>query len=158
MKKKIIWGIIIVVSISFIIWRDIPQLVTTRNVISSKDIDYVYERISIYNYKDVDEEEFFQIEGEKNIEDVIKKIDGLKLRRIKGDRGRDYVIDFYGTYHMEERVTYTGIMYSIVIGETKDGYTVTYHPHENSKKITYKILDKDFDVDKFMEEIMEKKL
>ncbi len=35
---------------------------------------------------------------------------------------------------MEERVTYTGIMYSIVIGETKDGYTVTYHPHENSKK------------------------
>ncbi|WP_040193608.1 hypothetical protein [Clostridium culturomicium] len=74
MKKKIIWGIIIVVSISFIIWRDIPYLVTTRNVISSKDIDYVYERISIYNYKDVDEEEFFQIEGEKILKTSLKKL------------------------------------------------------------------------------------
>lgn len=74
MKKKIIWGIIIVVSISFIIWRDIPYLVTTRNVISSKDIAYVYERISIYNYKDVDEEEFFQIEGEKILKTSLKKL------------------------------------------------------------------------------------
>lgn len=158
MKKKIIWGIIIIVSIGFIIWRDIPYLVTTRNVISSEDIDYVYERISIYNYKDVDEEEFFQIEGEENIEDIIKKIDGLKLRRIKSYGGWGYSINFHGTYHMEERVTYTGIMYRIVVGETKDGYTLTYYPHETSKERTYKILDKEFDVDKFMEEIMEKKL
>ncbi|MDU4890209.1 MAG: hypothetical protein E6344_09475 [Clostridium sp.] len=157
MKKKIIWGIIIVVSISFIIWRDIPYLVTTRNVISSKDIDYAYENISIYNFNDADGEHF-QIEGEENIEDIIKKIDGLKLRRIKSYGGWGYSINFHGTYHMEERVTYTGIMYRIVVGETKDGYTLTYYPHETSKERTYKILDKEFDVDKFMEEIMEKKL
>lgn len=158
MKKKIIWGIIIIVSFCFILWRDIPYLQTTSNVISGQNIDCVYEYISIYNYKDIDEEEFFQIEGEKKLEDIIKKIDGLKLRRIKDSFGRDYSINFHGTYYMKERVTYTGIMYRIVIGETKEGYTLSYKSYESSKNRTYKILDKDFNAEKFMEEIMGKKL
>lgn len=157
MKKKIIWGIIIVLSIGFILWRYIPYLEITSDVISGKDIDCVYERISIYNYKDADEEEFFKIEGEKNIEHIIKKIDGLKLRRIKDYFGWDYSINFHGTYHMKERVTYTGIMYRIVIGETKEGYTLSYKSYESSKNRTYKILDEDFDADKFMKEIMGEK-
>lgn len=152
MKKKIILGIILVFIISLVIWKQLPYITTVNNIISNEDTDYSYDKVTIYNMENY-EEEPFQNTDEEKIEEIISKIDNLKLIEIKEYGGMDYSIGFHGTYTLEERVTYTGCMFRIILGETEEGYTLTFDARESSRIKNYKILNEDFEMDKFIEEL-----
>lgn len=55
MKRKIIWGTIITVVLGFIIWRDLPYIIKTRNIIFNQEIEYLYQGIYITDFSLIDD-------------------------------------------------------------------------------------------------------
>ncbi len=49
-KKKIIWGIVILIFFATIVWIDIPYIFPTNNLMSKTNYDYTYKQVSAFDY------------------------------------------------------------------------------------------------------------
>jgi len=49
-KKKIIWGILILIFFAIIVWIDIPYIFPTNNLMSKTNYDYTYKQVRAFYY------------------------------------------------------------------------------------------------------------
>lgn len=152
MKKKIIWGIVIVVFIGIVAWFDLPYLVPTKNLISNQDIDYTYERISFKNWTNYDTQ-YLEVRDEKQMKNIIGKLDDLKLRRTREFNIGEYELSFLGSYKNSQNMTMVEEVFTINFSKVDDDNILRIDRHGNFKGYSYKILDKDFDIESFIKEL-----
>ena len=152
MKKKIIWGIVIVAFFGVITWFDLPYLVPTKNLISNQDIDYTYERISFMNWANYDAQNL-EIHDEKQMKNIIDKLDNLKLRRTKEFNIGEYEISFLASYKNSQNMTMVEEVFTINFSKVDDDNILRIDRHGNFKGHAYKILDKDFHIESFIKEL-----
>lgn len=160
MKKKIVWGIVIIMALGFIIWMDLPYLIKTSNIISNQKVEYTYRDILIVDYSLIDDYGDFEnldymksIVDEMKIKSIIDKVDKLQLRRTKRRGSRDKHISFTASYSPEEKVTYTESVFSIYFEVSDKGDNILVFDPARDRAKYYKILDKDFDLETFFKEL-----
>lgn len=160
MKKKIVWGIVIIVALGFIIWMDLPYLIKTSNIISNQKVEYTYKKILIIDESLIDDYDDFEnldymksIVDEMKIKSIIDKVDKLQLRRTKRRGNRDKHISFTASYSPEEKVTYTEGVFSIYFEVSDKGDNILVFDPAMDRAKYYKILDKDFDLETFFKEL-----
>ncbi len=49
-KKKIIWGILILIFFATIVWIDMPYIFPKNNLMSKTNNDYTYKQVRAYDY------------------------------------------------------------------------------------------------------------
>jgi len=49
-KKKIIWGIVILIFFATIVWIDIPYIFPKNNLMSKTNYDYTYKQVRAFDY------------------------------------------------------------------------------------------------------------
>lgn len=164
MKKKIIWGIVIIGVLSFIIWMDLPYLIKTSNIISNQKVEYTYKKVLIIDESLIDYDDFENLEYMKSIVDeieiksIIDKVDKLQLRRTKRRGNGDKHISFTASYSPKERVTYTEGVFSIYFEVSDKGDNILVFNPTRYRAKYYKILDKDFHIESFFKELRGKEI
>lgn len=152
MKKKIIWVMVVAIFFCVVAWFDFPYLVSSKNLISNQNVDYTYERISFTNWYDNDLHSL-EVTDEIQMKNIIDKIDGLKLRRTRNFIYGNEEISFTARYAKKD-MTYVEGVFSINFKQVNgDNYLAFIRMGDTYKSQYYKILNKDFNIEKFIEEL-----
>lgn len=152
MKKKVIWGIVIVLIFGIIAWIDLPYLIPTKNLISSQPIDYTYEKITFYNWE-YRQFESLNVQDEETMKRIIDKIDTLELRKRRDFNYGSEEITFTARYS-KNNMTYVEQVFSISFQNVEGKNYLTFDRRGDTyKTYSYKILNKDFELEKFIEEL-----
>lgn len=150
--KKGIWGLIIILMVGIIAWFDIPYLITTDNIISKQHIADTYEKISIYNWYSMDSLNI-EVTNEEKIKTVIDKIDELKLRRTKILAYGNESITFMASYKDSKGDTCIGDVFTIELTKVDKDNILTLNRNGYNKSYSYKIMDKAFDCEVFINQL-----
>lgn len=161
MKKKIIWGAVIILILGFVVWWDLPYIIKISNIISNQEMEYTYEGIYvtdfslISDYDDYEDLKYFRfIDNEIEMKSIIDKIDSLQLRRTKKRGNGDKHLSFIASYSPKERVTYTEDVFSIYFEVSDKGENILIFGPKMYKDKYYRILNNDFDLEAFFKELM----
>ncbi|MBE6060034.1 MAG: hypothetical protein E7215_07660 [Clostridium sulfidigenes] len=160
-KKKIIWGIVILIFFATIVWIDIPYIFPTKNLMSKTNYDYTYKQVRAFDYTYILENEtdsdlldnFTWIDNTKDgeVDKLVSIIDELSCKKARRPKDSSkYSLEFVASYDEDEYATYTeGVFYITFYGDNIIGF----QEQGQYKEKYYKILDKDFDIKKIMEEL-----
>jgi len=160
-KKKIIWGIVILIFFATIVWIDIPYIFPTKNLMSKTNYDYTYKQVRAFDYTYILENEtdsdlldnFTWIDNTKDgeVDKLVSIIDELSCKKARRPKDSSkYSLEFVASYDEDEYATYTeGVFYITFYGDNIIGF----QEQDQYKEKYYKILDKDFDIKKIMEEL-----
>ncbi|WP_346868483.1 hypothetical protein [Clostridium sp. UBA1353] len=160
-KKKIIWGILILIFFAIIVWIDIPYIFPTNNLISKNNYDYTYKQVNAcdYTYRQEDEidsdllDNFIRIDNTKDgeVDKLVSIIDELSYKKARRPKeSSKYNLNFMASYDEDEYTTYTKDVFSITF---YDDNVIGFQEQDQYKEKYYKIQDKDFDIRKVMEEL-----
>ncbi|WP_346846846.1 hypothetical protein [uncultured Clostridium sp.] len=160
-KKKIIWGIVILIFFATIVWIDIPYIFPTNNLMSKTNYDYTYKQVSAFDYTYMLENEidsdlldnFTRIDNTKDgeVDKLVSIIDELSCKKAR--RPKDwykYSIEFIASYDEDEYTTYTECVFTITF---YDDNVIGFREQDQHKEKYYKIQDKNFDIRKVMEDL-----
>jgi len=160
-KKKIIWGIVILIFFATIVWIDIPYIFPTKNLMSKTNYDYTYKQVRAFDYTYILENEtdsdlldnFTWIDNTKDgeVDKLVRIIDELSYKKARRPKeSSKYNLNFMASYDEDEYTTYTKDVFSITF---YDDNVIGFQEQDQYKEKYYKILDKDFDIKKIMEEL-----
>jgi len=150
-KKKIIWGIVIVIIFSIIVWIDIPYVFPSKNLISKKNYDYTYKQVSAIDLDFIDDSIWIYNTKDGEVDKLISIIDELSYKKARRPRGwSNYSLNFMASYKEDKYTTYTKDVFSITF---YDDNVIGFREEVQYKEKYYKIQDKEFDIKKIIGEL-----
>lgn len=150
-KKKIIWGIVIFLIFAIIVWIDIPYVFPSKNLISKKNYDYTYKRVSAIDLNYVEGSIWIYNTEDGDVDKLISIIDELSFKKARRPKNwSEYRLNFMATYEEDEYTSFTTDVFSITFYEDN---VIGFREQDQYKEKYYKIQDKEFDIKKIIEEL-----
>ena len=150
-KKKIILTIfvfIILISVA-IIAR--PYIFSSRKLISRNNYNYNYIRATALDLDSINN--FIEIDNTQNsnVDALMNLIDDLSVKRtLKPKSIYDYMITFTASYSENDRSTYTKDVFTL---EFYKNNVIGFYENSNYREQYFKIEDKEFDIEKIIENL-----
>lgn len=142
---------VIFIVLALIIWRDIPHIFPSQNLISRNNYGYTYRELRVFDWDFIGTSTWLDNSEAGVVDELVSILDNLSLRRCNRPKDySEYEISFVATYKAEETTTYTAPVFSIIFYENN---IIGFKEEGKYKEKYYKILDKDFNIKGIIENL-----
>ncbi|MDU1411882.1 MAG: hypothetical protein E6929_03625 [Clostridium sp.] len=150
-KKKIVLTIFVFTILISVAIVARPYIFSSTKLISRNNYNYNYIRATALDWDSINN--FIELDNTQNsnVDALINLIDNLSVRRtLKPKSIYNYTVTFTATYSENDSSTYTQPVFTL---QFYSNNVIGFYEKSNYKKQYFKIEDKEFDIEKIIENL-----